>query len=320
MRDEISRSNSAPPETPDVSIVIRSWNALEYLKVTCQTAMSGLDGSLRCEVICVDDNSDAPTREYLLSVACDTLILNRTRHGATGGTSQAHRIALGRYVAILDSDVILPRHWLAEMVTELERRDGVIISSARFSGLRHPASNEPLRFAWNRIKEANVGASPAELFARFSDGRTVEEFGKLVLGEAHAATSEVLCPPDCVGSSCMVYNRAFVEKVGGYLDYGYFPYGAEDVDLCWRVGSAGGRVLRSGTTYVHHFEHAGWDANGCDHVAARRDNERRLFERWRPQLSAFIDAQTRTGVGLVDLRARYWLLDLFLKEEARRSP
>ena len=78
-------------------------------------------------------------------------------------------------------------------------------------------------------------------------------------------------------------------------------------------------MLRSGTTYVHHFEHAGWEANGFDHVAARRDNERRLFERWRPQLCAFIHAQVKTGVEISKLRAKYWLLDLFLAEEAGRS-
>jgi GT2 family glycosyltransferase len=288
---------------------------LDYLKLTYDSAMSGLDASLRCEVICVDDNSDAPTREYLASVACDTLILNRKRRGSTGGTSQAHRIALGRYVAILDSDVILPRYWLSNMVAELQRCRGVIISSARFSGLCHPSTREPLRFAWNRIKKEHAGKAPSELFGELSDGRTVETFGDLVLRAAHATTSEVLCPPDCVGSSCMVYEHAFVDRVGGYLDYGYFPYGAEDVDLCWRVGMAGGRVLRSGTTYVHHFEHAGWEANGFDHIAARRDNERRLFERWRPQLCAFINAQVGKGIGIAELRARYWLLDLFLAEQ-----
>ena len=302
------------PEAPDVSIVIRSWNALDYLKLTYESAMSGLDPSLRCEVICVDDNSNAPTREYLASIACDTLILNRKKRGVTGGTSQAHRIAQGRYVAILDSDVILPRCWLAGLISDLQRYGGAIISSARFSGLRLPSTQEPLRFAWNRIKREHAGQSPAELFAALSDGRTVEEFGQLVLREAHATTSEVLCPPDCVGSSCMIYDRAFVDRVGGYLDHDYFPYGAEDVDLCWRVGTAGGRVLRSGTTYVHHFEHAGWEANRFDHIAARRDNERRLFERWRPQLCAFIDTQTKTGTGIAELRAKYWLLDLFLAE------
>lgn len=304
------------PTLPDVSIVIRSWNALDYLKLTYESAMSGLDDSLRYELICVDDNSDAPTLEYLAGVACDTLILNKKRRGATGGTAQAHRIARGRYVAILDSDVILPRRWLANMVSELQRLGGVIISSARFSGLRHPSTHEPLRFAWNRIKREQAGLCPAELFAALSDGRTIESFGEIVLGEAHATTSEVLCPPDCVGSSCMVYERAFVDLVGGYLDYDYFPYGAEDVDLCWRVGTAGGRVLRSGTTYVHHFEHAVWEANGLDHLAARRDNERRLFERWRPQLQAFVHSQVQAGIGIAELRARYWLLDLYLKEEA----
>jgi len=78
---------------------------------------------------------------------------------------------------------------------------------------------------------------------------------------------------------------------------------------------AGGRVLRSGATYVHHFEHGGWDANGLDAAAALRENERRLFERWAPQLKDFVAAQSSNGADVAALRARYWLLDLFFRHE-----
>jgi len=209
--------SSTGREYRDVTIVIRTWNALDYLKLTYESAMAGLDSSLTYEVICVDDNSDVATLQYLEHLPCDTLILNRTRRGVTGGTSQGHRLARGRYVAIVDSDVILPRRWLGDLVKDLERFNGAIISSARFSGLRHPTTGEPLRFAWNRVKREHRGLPPAALFAVLSEGRTVEEFGELVLRNAGRRTSEVVCPPDCVGSSCMVYDRAFVDRVGGTL-------------------------------------------------------------------------------------------------------
>ena len=295
---------------PDVSIVIRSWNAVEYLKLTWETAIAGVDPSLNFETIIVDDNSDIATRDYLNTIRPTTLILNNIRRGSGGGTSQAHRVARGRYVAVLDSDVILPRNWLAGLLAELEDGKGTLISPVRFSGLLHPVTREPLRTAWNRIRREHDGASPPQIFAEFSGGRSVEEFGAILTKNADT-TTDVICLPNCVGSSCIVYDRVYIDTVGGYLDYDYFPYGAEDIDLCWRIGAAGGRVLRSGTIYVHHFEHSSLNKNRFDYQASLRSNNKLLFQRWRKELFDFIEREKQRGCDLADIRARYWLIDLF---------
>ena len=71
------------------------------------------------------------------------------------------------------------------------------------------------------------------------------------------------------------------------------------------------RVLRSGTTYVHHFEH-GASTSGFDHAIPLRDSNRRLFTRWGGELKRFIDSRTSQGTKLEDLRKDYWLIDLFV--------
>lgn len=303
-------------EKPLVTVVLRTWNALEHLKLAYESAVASLDEPFPVEFIIVDDGSSAPVREYLLSRTCSALVLNGTNRGVSICTSIGHQLASGQYVAVIDSDVLLPRRWLSKLIGELTTHGGVIISARRFNRLLHPETNEPLRHAWQRIKRLHAGRSPADLFALLSGGRSVETFGEALL--RGAATTEVVCPPDCVGASCMVYDRSFIDSVGGFSDHDYSLYGAEDVDLCWRVGLAGGRVLRSGTTYVHHFEH-GAGADGFDHAAALRISNGRLFRRWRTQLEEFERAQTAHGADVTRLRKDYWLLDLFAKHEEEEA-
>ena len=57
---------------------------------------------------------------------------------------------------------------------------------------------------------------------------------------------------DWVSGACFLVRRSAFEQVGGF-DESYFMY-AEDVDLCWRLGQAGWRVMYAPTAEVTHVQ------------------------------------------------------------------
>lgn len=304
-------------ESPNASLILRTWNGLDYIKLAYQSILENTT-DVDYELIIVDDNSNQKTQEYLLSIKPDTLILNNKKRGAPGTTDQGVSLARGKYIAVLDSDIIVSSQWLSKLIEELEAHSGQLISASRYKNLAHPDSKEALKLSWSKTKEQWGGQkNPSELFALFSNGRNVNEFAHAVMSIANLPTTQLVCPPDCVGSSCIVFDKDFVNNIGGVVDYDYFPYSGDDVDLCWRIGSAGGKVLRSGSVYVHHFEHGSIIDSQLDFHEAIIVNNKRLFQRWDNRLSGFIQTQVDNGITLEEIKTNYWLVRLYLDYKAQ---
>lgn len=298
--------------SPAASIVLRTWNGLDYIKLAYNSLVENTS-EVDYELIIVDDNSNQETRDYLQSINPNILIFNNQKCGAPGTTSQGVSVARGKYVAILDSDVIVSAQWLSRLIKELETNNGHLISASRYKNLIHPDFNEPLKTTWNKIKKQwGMQKSPGELFCIFSNGRSINEFAYTVMHTATVSTEQLLCPPDCVGSSCVVIDKDYVNSIGGVVDYDYFPYSGDDVDLCWRIGCSGGKVLRSGSVYIHHFEHGSIIDSKLDFHKSIIENNQRLFERWGSRLSEFIQEELKKGNSIDELKTNFWLIRLFL--------
>jgi len=296
---------------PTVSIILRTWNSLPYVKLTVESLRESVV-NIDHEIIVVDDNSEQETIDYLMGCRPDTLILNHRKHGAPGVTSQGTSVAQGKYVAVLDSDVLLTNQWLSKLIDELDKNQGDLISANRFKRMIHPDTGKSLRHAWYDIKRCYAHLPPLEQFHLYSNGRNINDFAKAVLQHSDPKLDSLVCPPDCVGSSCIVYLKDSIKRVGGFCDYDYWPYAGDDVDLCWRIGLAGGKVLRSENVLIHHFEHASVVSNGLNYQNSAQLNNKRLFARWSNELDKFIVFSLSQGISLESLCEKYWFLRLYL--------
>jgi len=292
---------------------------LELLKLTLATLRENTTG-VDYELIIADDNSNPDTISFLISVDAK-LVLNSRKMGPGGVASQGSKLASGKYVAIIDNDLLLSEGWLSGLIKELEKHQAQLIAPNRFRDMLYPDSQRALREAWYRVKDTDElwYRHPLETFFAFSKGRDINEFSRDVLATSLPSARQLTCPPDFVGGCCIVYDNAFVESVGGAVDRAFYSYGADDADLCWRIGAAGGKVLRSGKVYVHHFEHGSVSEGKVNYQESVERNSKVLFHHWDEVLQGFICGETRKGHTVEDLRSSYMLVSKYLDQDPNKA-
>src|SRR5262245_54923530 len=116
--------------TPQVSVVIPSYNSARWLPETLSSALAqwGID----IEIIVVDDGSTDDT-EALVSQFAGVRYLRPVKAGVAAARNTGIRAALGRYIALLDSDDIWEPDKLQRQARILDQHDsvGLVFSNYR---------------------------------------------------------------------------------------------------------------------------------------------------------------------------------------------
>jgi GT2 family glycosyltransferase len=225
----------------DLSIVIVSWNARKFL-IDCLKSIAATAPPLAQEVIVVDNGSTDGSAE---AVAADhpgvRLIRNEANLGFARGNNLGLAAAEGRYVALINSDVLLRDGCLQRLVRYLDEHPRVGIVGPRVLN-----ADGTLQFScWDfpsvagtlaRSLALDTLARRSALGARFTmrDWPTDAE---------HAA--EAL-------SGCIVVARREAVQSVGPLDEAYFFY-AEDQDWCLRFRRAGWEIRYDPLAEAVHF-------------------------------------------------------------------
>ena len=112
-----------------VSIIIKNWNAYQCLETTLNCLRQN-DPGKDFELIICDDNSRKDVIDKLIKINAK-LILNRDEKvGAPSVGNQGYLVSSGEYLAFLDSDVLLPENWLADLIDEMNDFQGDKIGRA----------------------------------------------------------------------------------------------------------------------------------------------------------------------------------------------
>jgi len=225
----------------DVSIVIVSWNARDYL-VKCLRSIEETRGNLTLEAIVVDNASSDGSPE---AVAGQFPWVQLIQTGENLGFSRANNIGIarstGRCVCLINSDVVLLKGCLQGLVEFMDEHPTVGLVGPRIlnadgtlqiSMRRSPSlwANWGQAFFLNRVPLLNT------LFPRIEIEPTRND--------------------DVIGASVLygmfwMASRQALEKVGG-LDEDYFMYG-EDLDWCKRFHAAKWQVMYYPYSEAVHF-------------------------------------------------------------------
>lgn len=219
----------------DLSIVIISWNARQYL-LDCLASIRDTAAGIAHEVIVVDNASHDGSPEAVRAQFPDVrLIETGANLGFARGNNVGVRQARGRHVALINSDVIVLPGCLQALVAFMDAHPRV--------GLAGP-----------RVLNADRTLQPScrDVPTLWTYLGTALGLGPLL--ERAPAEGAAGAPPRPVGilSGCFWIARAESLKTVGLLDEDFFMYG-EDLDWCIRFQRAGWQRMYVPAAEAIHF-------------------------------------------------------------------
>lgn len=225
-------SGVADDQAPLVSFVVLNWKD-QAATARCAQSLRAVAGIERCEIIVVDNESTPASREALARIGGVRLVPLPDNRGFAGGMNAGIEAARGRFVALLNNDLVVERDWLSEGLRCLSSSGVGLVGGAAFpwDGGEHRGPNAGAL--------ATTLVDPVKGFA--------------VLGPAPAEEG----PVASIDGSNILAPTEVLRKLGGF-DTDYFAYG-EDVDLCARAWANGHSVVFSPAMKVWHRRGASSD-------------------------------------------------------------
>jgi GT2 family glycosyltransferase len=222
---------TTPAGSPEISIVIVAWKAKRYLEL-CLNSLVEAPPCRSLEVFVVDNASGDGTAEMVESAyPWVKLIKSAENLGFSRGNNLAIRQCRGRYIALVNPDVIVFPGCLDALADFLDQNPKVGNVGPRVFNPDMSQQSTCRRFPtlWNNF------CSATHLESIFKGSRFFA--GEHMFYFPHDRTLKV---DVIVGCFSMIRREAFEEV--GLLDEGLFMYG-DDVDWCRRARNAGWDVF-----------------------------------------------------------------------------
>ncbi len=215
----------------DVSIIIPSWNAKNYLQ-ECIESIFRETNNCRIEVIVVDNASTDGSPDMVKDLFPQIkLIRNKENLGFAKANNIGIRQEKGKYVAIVNSDVKIERDCITRMYNYMEQNPTVGILGPKILGPDGIIQRSCMGFPtlWNSFCRAlaldNVFPG-SKMFG-----------GQLMTFWPHDTVRKV----DIINGCLWMVRREAINQIG-LLDENYFMY-SEDKDWCKRFWKVGWKVL-----------------------------------------------------------------------------
>jgi GT2 family glycosyltransferase len=215
----------------DISVVIVGWNAGHYLEL-CLDSLVKAPPKRSMEVLVVDNASTDGSADMIeTKFPWVKLIKSPENLGFSRGNNLAIRQCQGRYIALVNPDVIVFPGCLDALVDFLEANPKVGNAGPRVFNPDMTQQNTCRRFPtlWNNF------CSAAGLASRFKKSRFFA--GEQMFYFPHDRTMRV----DVIVGCFSTIRRETFDAVG-LLDEDLFMYG-DDVDWCRRCWNAGWEVV-----------------------------------------------------------------------------
>jgi len=234
-----------------VDIIVPVYNNLEYLRLCLSSVL--LNTIHPFHIIVSDAGSGPETWGYLKTLKGITVLGEQgKRRNFSEACNAGIEVSRGKYFVIMNSDVIVSKGWLTEMVHQMEsvhRLASCGVLSNCDLGWLHGNPRRPDSPVYPmRLEKAGINLHPGmkreeiepyldELYSFMKDSNDRYK-GKFV-------------PQEWVAAYCTCYARSAVDEVG-LFDTRY-KNGCEDLDLGMRLGKAGFACGQAIGSFVFHF-------------------------------------------------------------------
>lgn len=227
----------------DISVVIVNWNTRKYLSECIGSLLSQYQAPYKLEIIVVDNNSQDDSVPFIRENYPSVIVIQNTENmGFARANNQGFEVAGGRYICLVNSDILFLEDSISVMVNYMDRNAEVGVLGPRLLWRDRSLQGSCRKFpsVWNTLCPA-LGLTSLLPQISLVSGEHMVGFFK----HDRAIDVDVL-----VGAFLMVRTSALSE-VGG-MDDQYFMY-CEEVDWCRRFVTAGWKVRFSPQTEVVHY-------------------------------------------------------------------
>lgn len=249
------------------AVVILNYNGEKLLK---QFLPSVIEFSKEAKIIVADNGSTDQSIKILeADFPSVSIIPLDANYGFCGGYNRALRQVDAKYYVLLNSDIEVTSGWLAPLEHLLNTDSAV-------------SAVQPKILAYNQkdhFEYAGAGGGFIDVLGYpFCRGRLFD-YTEVDTGQ-YNDTREVFWAT----GACLMIRSEVYHSLGG-LDEDFFAH-MEEIDLCWRIQRAGGKVFYCGASHIYHV--------GAGTLA--RSNPRKTYFNFRNGLSLLLKNLSSTSL------------------------
>lgn len=256
----VKAAGKAAPEVYDskpVSIIIPLFNKVEFTQRCLEALTVGTPQHLY-ELILIDNGSSDGTSDFLAGLPSNVKVIRNIKNqGFARACNQGAQAATGKYLLFLNNDTEPRPGWL-EALTEVLDADATVAGVG--SKLLYPDGT--IQHAGVSIVDNRINKDPL----------CGEHIWKGTPADQPEANQRYNC--QALTAACLLVRRDAFEAVQGF-DEGYWN-GYEDVDLCFKFGQKGWKLVYQPASVVIHHE----SKSGSERFTKAAQNIQRLHEKW----------------------------------------
>ena len=258
----------------DLTVIIVNWNTRELLQNCLRSVFQHTRG-ISYQVIVVDNASSDGSPEMVEKEFPEVqLIHNHENLGFSRANNQALRLALSRYLLLLNSDTVLCDNALKGMVEFMDAHPDAGIVGTRLlnpDGSRQYSCDlfprRPFRMLSDKIRDRFFPVNQGGWQERMANW---DFHGNFLV--------------DYVIGAVLLIRRDTVERIG-MLDEGFFMY-AEDIDWCYRAEQAGWKNYYVGSIGIYHYNRGSSEKNPEQASRLRKMRDQSLERFYRKHYGA----------------------------------
>ncbi len=282
LRRAVAALDTPPDVASTVSVVVLTRDGREHLERLLPALRSTVPATV--QVVVVDNDSGPATATWLDQQDGITLVRNDRNLSFSEANERGAAVATGDVLCFLNDDVEpLAAGWLERLVAALDG-DDVVVAGAQLVYPRRPLGRSRTRDLG--VQHAGIGfrATPGEVPQAHNLGHGADpRVGRGAVRDVAAVTA-----------ACLVVRAADHAAVGGFDPR--YAYGAEDVDLCWRLRSDGRRVVLVEDAVLLHHEGATRHRESSEVLHRRQQRNWDLFAgRFGPEVHEAVTVERLQG-------------------------
>lgn len=291
----------------NTNIIIVTWNAFEYTKLTLERLFETTHHSFMLTII--DNNSNDGTIEFLKNLSLSencvkyNLVLNNFNKGYGGAINQGYEFSKKYnclYTCVCNNDVFFQGNWLKTLeeclnleeyknigiLSPMRPSDDILDCYDRDSSLKCVVDKTPENYS--AVDELNY-LTRSQDFDIYSEKLIKKNGGGIYFLDSI---------PEAVPTYCVLIKNSVIDEVGYLADEQFETYGCEDLDFSWNVLSLGYKIAILKDLYVHHFRHKSITDSSLDREKFLIQNNNKLIKKWENEIFYFLKQEEMSGVNI----------------------